>query len=561
MKIIALISLFSFQSFGAPISAQKLMIAAPSEYAVQAGKEIYLKGGNVVDVAVASALALSVTSPYFAALGGGGFAIVNISGKSEALDFRETAPNKATPDIFSDIAGDASVQGGKAVGVPGIPMGLWALHKKYGKLKWSQLFLRPIALAKNGFNVSGEWVSNTNKAKAFFNSSAKKAFFKSNEVGHLPNDLLKQPGLAKLLEKFSQQGPKAFYEGEVAEELIKTIQASKGVMSLTDLKEYRERWLEPLHMHAFDTDFDLMPPPSSGGLVVATALKLAESLELKKHKLLSQDELLGLAKTLKAAFYSRNFLGDPDFIKNPTEYLMSDAYISKLAQIILDPKKNLDDEIVKLSSPNGGEPNKNEKAETTHLSVMDIEGHAVAMTLTLNGNYGSGLVTERFGIALNNEMDDFNIHPGKANMYGLIQGEPNVVGPKKRPLSSMSPTLVSRKGKVVMSLGSPGGPRIISSVFQVLYRKLVSGLDIDQAIQAPRLHHQFKPNTIFVDKNRFSPESLESLRKNKFGVEESWMGKVYGISIESNSVLNGLGDGEILQGAFDSRGEGSAGGI
>ncbi len=551
----------STPAFAAPISAQQIMITAPSEYAVQVGKEIHAQGGNVVDVAVAVALTLSVTSPYFASLGGGGFSLVNMAGKTEAIDFRETAPSKAVQELFNDVASEDSIQGGKAVGVPGIPMGLWALHKKHGKLKWRQLFTKPIQLARQGFHVSGEWISNTNKAKQEFNLSAKKKFFKKGEQSYQPNEMLKQPELAQLLEQFSKNGPKVFYEGAVANDIIKTVQDSKGVMTFEDLKRYRERWLEPVHIRVFDSDIDLMPPPSSGGVVLASALKLAEKLALKKQKLLSFEELSTIAKILKAAFYSRNFFGDPDFVKNPTEFLISDAYLSKVAQLISENYKNFDDEMVKLSNNYGGDPSTHEKAETTHLSVLDIEGHAVAMTITLNGNYGSGLVTEKYGIALNNEMDDFNIHPGKPNLYGLIQGEPNKVAPLKRPLSSMSPTLVSQNGKVIMSLGSPGGPRIISGVFQVLYRKLVNGLDMDQAIQAPRIHHQYKPNTIYTDKNKFTPETLEFLRKQNFNVEESWMGKVYGACIEHSSVLSGSIETDILQGAFDSRGEGAAGGI
>ena len=557
MKSFFLALLVSTPAFAIPVSGQKIMISAPSEYAVQVGKEIYAQGGNVVDVAVAAALTLSVTSPYFASFGGGGFSLVNMTGKTEALDFRESAPLKAVPEIFKDIAVDASIRGGKAVGVPGIPMGLWALHKKYGKLKWKQLFVHPIKLAREGFQVSGEWVANTAHAKSHFNAGAKSAFLKKDEKMYLPNDVLKQLKFALVLEKFSKDGPRAIYEGAVAQDIVNTVQESEGVMTLADLENYHERWLEPLHVHVFDSDMDMMPPPSSGGVVVATALQLAEKLELKKQKYLSQGELIGLVRILKAAFYSRNFFGDPDFVKNPTEFLMSDAYLTKLAHLVSENPKNFEVEVAKLSNKEGGEPISHEKAETTHLRVLDSEGHAVAMTITLNGTWGTGLATPKFGIALNNEMDDFNIHPGKPNMFGLIQGEPNIVAPNKRPLSSMSPTLVSKKGRVVMSLGSPGGPRIISSVFQVLYRKLVNGLDMDQAIQSPRLHHQFQPNTVFVDANRFAPETLEFFKKQNFGVDEGWMGRVFGVSLEHDEKLNA----DILQGAFDSRGEGAAGGI
>ncbi len=543
-------------AFAMPTSSSKIMISAPSEYAVQAGKEIYEAGGNVVDVAVGVALTLSVTSPYFAAFGGGGFCLVRMDQATQALDFRETAPLRSTKDMFKDA--DASVTGGKAVGVPGIPMGLWTLHQKYGKLKWKQLFKNAIHLAHSGFHVSGEWVDHTLETQPRFNSSGQKIFFMKDAKSYSPGELFKQERLALLLEKVSREGAKAFYEGDAADDVIQAIQKAGGIMTQQDLRNYHARWLEPIHAHFAQYDLELMPPPSSGGVVIATAFQLADKIKLRDKKYLSIDELQGLSRVLMAAFYSRNFLGDPDFMSNPISFLTSDQYLNPVADLIkTNRSKSFEKDIVKISDKMKASPGGNEKAQTTHLSVMDIEGHAVSMTITLNGNYGSGVVSEKYGVALNNEMDDFNTRPGQPNMYGLIQGDVNQIAPGKRPLSSMSPTLVLENKKTILTIGAPGGPRIISSVFQALYRKLVNHLNIDQAIQAPRLHHQFKPDILYVDEARFTPETIVALKRQDSVVEPSWMGRVFGVSKEFDEKLGH----DILQGGFDARGEGYVGGF
>jgi gamma-glutamyltranspeptidase/glutathione hydrolase len=555
-KLFFSLFLLAPSSFAMPASSSKIMISAPSEYAVAAGKEIYKAGGNVVDVAVGVALTLSVTSPYFAAFGGGGFCLVRMEDQTQALDFRETAPLAASKDMFKDA--EASITGGKAVGVPGIPMGLWTLHQKYGKLKWSQLFATAVHLAHSGFQVSGEWVDHTLETKSRFNSSGQKIFLNSQSKSYSPGEIFKQERLARLLEKVSRHGVKAFYEGDAALDIVQAVQKSGGIMTTQDLKNYRARWLEPLHSHFAQYDLELMPPPSSGGVVIATAFQLADKMKLQDQKYLSVGELQGLARLLMAAFYSRNFLGDPEFITNPISFLTSDSYLNQVSSLIKSAKpKNFERDIAKLSdSLKSAEP-AHEKTQTTHFSVMDIEGHAVSMTITLNGLYGSGVVSEKYGVALNNEMDDFNTRPGQPNMFGLIQGEANQIAPGKRPLSSMSPTLVLQNNKAIIAIGAPGGPRIISSVFQALYRKLVTHLNIDQAIQAPRLHHQFKPEILYVDAQRFAPETLVALSHQDPVVEESWMGRVYGVSKEFDEKLGR----DILQGAYDSRGEGYAGGF
>lgn len=288
-----------------------------------------------------------------------------------------------------------------------------------------------------------------------------------------------------------------------------------------------------------------MPPPSSGGVIIRTALTLAERLKLREKKFLSVEELHLLAEIESRSFRGRLLLGDPDFHTNPLTYLNSKSQLEYLANSI-DPHKATTLPPLSDSKP------LSESSETTHMNVMDADGNAVAMTLTLNGDYGSGVVSDKFGIALNNEMDDFTTHPNTQNMFGLYQGQGNRVQPGKRPLSSMSPTLVEKNGQIIMAVGAPGGPRIISGVFQALYRILGQDMDIDRAVQAPRVHHQFMPDVLTVDRERFAPESLDGLRKLGHKIEERSVARVYVVK------RNNAG---ILEGAFDSRGEGAAGGF
>lgn len=535
---------FTGSAWAIPAEGHQLMMSAPSAYAIEAGKEISLAGGNVVDVAVAMALTLSVTTPYFASLGGGGFSLVKVGDQPvTALDFRETAPGATSPTYYAKMDENASRKGGTAVAIPGIPAGLWALHEKYGHLPWKKLFSKAERLAEKGFRVSGEWARLTENKKEKMNSAGLKYFFKTAAKPYLPGEELQEPALARALAFFKANGPKGFYEGRVASDIVHSVSQAGGTITLKDLKDYKPRWLKPL-----ETDYDgyhiyLMPPPSSGGVVIKTALALAERAKMKDKKLLSVEELHWLGEIESRAFRGRLLLGDPDFHKNPITFLLSQSQLDFLFKSIHPLKAT--------SIPPLAEEKSNESDNTTHLSVLDKDGNAVSMTLTLNGDYGSGVVTENYGIALNDEMDDFTTKANRPNMFGLYQGEGNSVQPGKRPLSSMSPTLVAKDGKIMMSLGAPGGPRIISGVFQALYRTLGRGMDADLAIQTPRVHHQFLPNILFVDADRISPEVLDRLKKMGHEIKESHIARVY--LVEKNQRGN-------LEAAFDSRGEGAAGG-
>ena len=527
-----------------PADGHRVMVSGPTPYGPEIAREIQASGGNAVDAAVAILLSMAVTHPYYASFGGGGFAMVRMKGKVRALDFRETAPLGANMKSFEDKDPKASRDGGLAVGVPGIPAGLWMLHHEYGKLKWNQLFETALTLANKGFHVSGEWVNNTSHAKARFNNPGVKTFYPGDGAGLRPGDVFSQPLLAKFLNEFRNKGLPAFYAGIVAKDIIDTVSETHGLMTIADLKNYKTRWLEPLKVNFAGSDVYLMPPPSSGGVVIAQALKIMDKLDLKSRPEFSADEYHLIAEVEKQSFKGRVLLGDPDFVTNPISQLFDPKAIDTLAsEVKLDRSA-----AVQIPAP---APASKEKAETTHLNVMTENGDAIAVTVTLNGNYGSALVTSKNGIALNNEMDDFTTHLGKPNMFGLIQGDANSVRPGARPLSSMSPTLSVKDGKTQLAVGAPGGPRIITGVLQVLYRVLQRGDDVDTAIQAPRVHDQYLPDILYVDAKRFAPEVLTSLRIRGHTIEEGSTAKVYAIQ---------LGEGGLMSAAFDSRGEGAAGG-
>ncbi len=544
MKSVSFIAIFLIPFFAnaVPFESKKFVIAAPSPWAVRAAEAVYKKGGNVADMAVASALTLAVTTPYFAALGGGGFALVKMKDQVDAIDFRETAPSLTGPDYFVEKQTGASENGGPAVGVPGLPAGLAALHKKHGKLKWNQLFETALQLSQKGFPVSGEWARITRDTQKRFSSDGKK-YFLNKEKNFEPGDTLRQAALSRALVLFRDKGAKGFYEGQVAQDIVDSIKKSNGDMTLADLKAYKVRWLKPLEMKYAGYTIHMMPPPSSGGVVTMSALKLFELGKLNEVKALSGDEYHFIGEILKRSFRGRTLLGDPDFAKNPIEQLTSETYLKQ--------------QLKEISASRAGavEPvdlNSFESTETTHFSIMDASGDAIAFTVTVNGYYGSGVVTEKFGIALNNEMDDFTTRPGEPNQFGLIQGDANKVEAGKRPLSSMSPTIVDYEGKTELVLGAPGGPRIISAVIQVLYRFLIGKMDIDAAIQAARVHHQTLPNVLYVDKERFQADTLAVLKNKGHTIEESNVAKVYGVARHSSGWL---------QAGFDSRGEGAAGGL
>ena len=537
---------FGTSAQAVPGEGTKIMISAPSVYAVDAGKAAYARGGNLIDVAVAVGLALTVTNPSNASLGGGGFALLSMGQGVDVLDFREAAPAATSPDFYVDRDKDASWNGGTAVGVPGVAAGLWAMHQKYGKLEWSTLFETALRLAEDGIEFSGTESRYAESQKDRLNPAGLRHFYKSPQQPYLPGETLRQPALARALLLYRDEGPEGFYRGAVAKDIADTVQANGGVITEADLANYRVRWLKPLETSFNGHKLYMMPPPSSGGAVIKTAFELFERIDIERQALLGIDELHLMAEVLNRSFRGRALLGDPDFHSNPFELILSPAYLDKMAQSIdLNKAVQLAPLVDKSIA---------ESTETTQFSILDAEGNAISLTVTLNGTYGSGVVSEKYGISLNNEMDDFTTRPGEPNGYGLLQGFGNRVQPGKRPLSSMSPTLVEKDGRIVMTLGAAGGPRIISSVIQTIYRVLVSGLDIDRAVQFPRVHHQFLPNKLYMDEYKFSPEVVKGLQQRGHETVEqrpSYLGRIKAVR---------LNDKGYLEASFDNRSEGAVGG-
>ena len=543
----AITLLFATAASAVPAEGTRIMISAPSAYAVEAGKAIAAEGGNLVDVAVAIGFTLAVTNPSNASLGGGGFALVSMGDGVEVLDFREMAPAATSPEFYLRLGKGASWNGGTAVGVPGVPAGLWALHKRYGKLGWSRLLEGAIRLAENGIEFSGTESRYSESQQERFNAAGRRHFYRAANEPYRPGEILHQPALARALAQLRNHGPAGFYRGDVARDIAASVQAAGGVLTEADLARYEVRWLEPLVTEFRGHRVYMMPPPSSGGVVIKSALELIDRIGVGERAPLSVDEIHLLGEVLNRAFRGRALLGDPDYHANPFDRILSEDYLAEMARSI-DVKRAVQLEPLVEKKPD-------DSKQTTQFSILDADGNAISLTVTLNGSYGSGVVSEKYAISLNNEMDDFTTRPGEPNAFGLVQGLGNVVEPGKRPLSSMSPTLVEKDGRIVMTLGAAGGPRIISSVVQTIYRVLVTGLDLDRAVQFPRIHHQFLPNKLYMDEFKFSPELIAGLQnKGHETVEQrpAYLGRIKAVR---------LNDRNYLEAAYDNRSEGAVGGF
>ena len=531
------LAFFTLAISASPFRGKNTVVSGPSPYLPFLAKQIDRRGGNIFDVAVALAFTLSVTHPYYVSLGCGGFALVKNKNEISALDFREMAPQETNRDFYIKT-GLSSQEGGSSVGVPGFVAGLQALHTRYGRRPWKELLEPAIKLAEQGFSVSGDWWVETSKAREKFNSSGTKFFLKKG-LAYTPGDIFKQPQLAKALRLLQKKQGKTFYKGPIGQDILKTVRENKGVMTKMDLKSYKPRWLKPVEFSFRSHTVHSMPLPSSGGIILSRALALIEKQELKKQLLYSVEELHLLGEIMARAFRPRIQMGDLDNFPLDLKQWLSEKAISNLNQTILKRKVRY---LPPLTEP----------TETTHFSIMNREGDVVAMTLTLNGSYGSYLVTDRYGITLNNQMDDFNTRPGQPNMYGLIQGKNNEVRGGRRPLSSMTPVIVTRNGKAVLTAGGAGGPAIITGVLQTIYRHLVSGLDIQEAVNSPRIHNQFLPRSLFVENKRFSPEVIQQLRgKGHKVVFRDYIAQIFAVS---------LGKDGFLHGGHDMRREGASGG-
>jgi gamma-glutamyltranspeptidase/glutathione hydrolase len=527
-----------------PVRAEKGMVASVHALASEAGVEMMKAGGNAIDAAVATGFALAVVHPAAGNIGGGGFMLIRMnSGETHFLDFREKAPGKAHSKMYLDEKGDVVPQrsrlGYLAIGVPGSVKGLVHAQQKFGKLTLKQVMTPAIRLARDGFALGwNDAVSMTNdRGLAQFPDS--KRIFQNDGKGWKQGDILKQPELARTLERIAEN-PDDFYTGKMAREIAEFIQAGGGLITVQDLKNYDVVERTPVRGTYRGLDIISAPPPSSGGIALVETLNILEGFDLTKAGYNSAEAIHLITEAYRRAFYDRaQFLGDPEFSNLPVLELTEKKYAEQWRASI-NPERasasaRLERPSVSRSLANYAKKNPiefaaKEPTQTTHYSVVDEAGNAVSVTTTLNGGYGSKVTIGSLGFLFNNEMDDFAAKVGVPNMFGLIQGEANLVGPNKRPLSAMTPTIVLKDGKLWLVLGSPGGPTIITTVANILIGVADFGLNIQQAVNSPRFHHQWLPDQIRLERNRFSPDTIRALEA------------------KGHSIGYGLGgDGECIQ--------------
>lgn len=486
------------------------MVVSASPLASKVGLDILKKGGNAVDAAVAVQFALAVVYPNAGNIGGGGFLVYRAAdGSTNTLDFREKAGAAASRDMYLDQSGaaivDKSLYGQLAAGVPGSVAGMVTAHEKYGKLPWSALVEPAILLARNGFPLSKQQVGELNELREKllqFNPDGT-ALLKDGKWNE--RELLKQEELANTLELIRDKGRAGFYEGKVADLLLKEMNRGGGILTKSDLQNYQAIWRKAITGTYKDYRIITMPPPSSGGIALIQLLKSVEPFPLKRWGF-QQDSTVQLMVEAERRVYAdrATHLGDPDFYKVPANALMQDQYIKDRMKT-MDWWKATPSASVKAGAVNG-----KEHEETTHYSIVDQEGNAVSVTTTLNGSYGATVVVKGAGFLLNNEMDDFSVKPGSPNMYGLVGGEANAIAPGKRMLSSMTPTILEKEGKLFMVVGTPGGSTIITSVFQTILNVIEFDQNMQQAVSAKRFHHQWLPDVIYTEKG-----AIDSLTRVK----------------------------------------------
>jgi gamma-glutamyltranspeptidase/glutathione hydrolase len=511
-----------------PVYGKNGMVASEQGLATQVGLDILKQGGNAIDAAVAVGFALAVVLPNAGNIGGGGFMVLHDdkTGKDVAIDFREIAPAKASRDMYLDNQGNVidgkSLFTHDASGVPGTVAGMEYALKKWGTMPLSKVLEPAIKLADKGFIVSDVLAQTLKEEKSTLGKwSASKAIFFKNGEPLKSGDLLVQKDLAKSLRLIAKQGAKAFYQGEIATKIAKEMQSHGGTMTLEDLKAYKVVERQPIIGDYRGYKVVTMPPPSSGGVHLIEILNMLEHYPIKEDGVNSAKNIHHMAESMKLAYADRSeYLGDPDFVKIPVTGLTSKAYANERV-------KTIDDNKARLSSTiKPGKPQPYESDQTTHFSVMDKAGNAAAVTYTLNLNFGSGIVVEGTGILLNNEMDDFSVKPGVPNAFGLVGGTANAIEAKKRPLSSMTPTIVMKNNKPWLVTGSPGGARIITTVLQSVVNTIDHEMNPAEAIITPRVHHQWLPDELRVEEG-ISPDTIKLLQdKGHKVVTKAPMGRI-----------------------------------
>mgnify|MGYP000877049794 FL=1 len=527
--------------------SQKAMVVSAREEASRIGSEIMQQGGNAFDAMVATEMALAVCYPNAGNLGGGGFMVYRThQGEVGALDFREKAPLRANRDMFLDenkkYLQDKSKTGGLAVGVPGTIAGIFKAHKRFGSLPM-QTILRPvILLAKNGFKITEKQAKQFNDYSAVFKQVNQENSIYTKKFK--PGDVFKNEALANTLQQISDNGRSAFYQGEIAKTLVAFLQKNGGIISLKDLDNYQAIWREPIVFNYKDLRIISMSPPSSGGICMAQILKTTANYPIAQYGHNTTKTIQVLTEAQRRAYADRShYLGDPDFIDIPVDSLLSDAYL----------KGRMDSFSFEGATPSKelthGAISQAESTETTHYSIIDSYGNAIAVTTTLNASFGSKLYNKKLGFFLNNEMDDFSAKPGTPNLFGLIGGDANAIAPQKRMLSSMTPTLVEKDNKLWMTLGTPGGSTIITSVLQTILNVYEFNMSMQQAVNAPRFHHQWLPDIVKVEANSFDDKTIKELENKGYIIDyknASNIGRVDAILV--------LSDGSLEAGA-DKRGD------
>ncbi len=563
------ISLFWCQSsaksaFVPPLRTKKGMVVSAHPLASDAGLSMLRKGGNAVDAAVATAFAISVVEPFSAGIGGGGFLMLHLgqTGEMKALDFRERAPLRATQNMYLDEEGkvlpNASVTGYLAVGVPGTVAGLYEVHRQYGKLPWQETIAPAIRLANEGYVISSlaseRFVPMSQKRKDdILNNPAARQIFAPNGTLLGRGDRVVQRDLARTLQRIAKD-PQSFYTGEIARTIADDMAKNGGLITLEDLKTYKPTWRSPLCGTFRVYRICSMPPPSSGGVHLLQILNIIGDTDLKSLGWHHPDALHLLVEAMKIAYADRAvYLGDPDFVNVPVAALTSRAYAVKRRQEISMQRARPASEVIAIDQETLQRfANSKESSDTSHLNVVDEQRNAVSLTFTINYGFGAGVVVPGTGILLNNEMDDFAIAPGVPNLFGLVGGDANAIAPRKIPLSSMTPTIVTQDERLRLATGAPGGSTIITTVLQVVLNVLEYDMNVGAAVSAPRIHHQWLPDRLRVEPFGLDVATLEELRRRGHPIEQQFpWGNANAIALTSDG---------FLEGAADPRAEGSPSG-
>ena len=535
--------------------ARSAMVVAQEPLAADAGLAVLKAGGNAVDAAVATGFALAVTHPFAGNLGGGGFMLIRMAnGTTSFIDFREMAPKSATRDMYLGPDGKVtrdSLVGWRASGIPGSVRGFEMAHKKFGKKAWGAVLDPAIGLAAKGFTVSyslSESLKNATKLLERF-ADSKRIFLKDGTL-YQPGETFKQPQLADTLKRIKKRGAADFYEGETAIKLAAAMQANGGTITVEDMKGYRAVERKPLTGKYHEFEVLTSPPPSSGGIGILQMLGMLEGSGYEKGGAGSAAEIHYVSEVMRRFYADRSeYFGDPDFFEVPMKKMLDPRYIA-MRRASIDREHATPSSVIKA-----GKLTAYESSETTHYNVVDKDGNAVAVTYTLNGGYGSGVTAPGLGFLLNNEMDDFAAKPGEPNMFGLVQGEANAIQPGKRPLSSMVPTMLIKDGKPYLLLGAPGGSRIPNGVLQVILNVVDFHMNVQDAVDWPRFHHQWQPDRLFLEKG-VSPDTIAILKAMGHEVESSERTAVVIARVEA--IVNDKG---WLQGGSDGRGVGKAAGF